>query len=305
MTDTDEASTSRGKDLPSATINASFSADQRTQSSVSFAFEVSPSNSKPARERCESYSTAQSTVIAATTNSLAFSVAEESSEDDPKEVTIMPQDFADKLSQQINRRVELFLEKSPFIRQNSKMEELSRYTRDDLDLGDAIAKGGFSTIVEIRHFRKQILPEHKHQCHNHNMKNPYVIKHLNPALPMKKLPGGGKDLAFETLTLASLNHENIIKIRGWSRDGLEGFKNTRRADGYFIVLDRLGETLFQRIYKWQDKAKRKGDFSKLKRSHYSIQKELFAEKLRCAVDISSALSYCHSKGIMHRGKPNI
>lgn len=267
---------------PSATMNMSFSTDQRSQS-VSFALD----SSKLGNNRDRTYSAA--TVASST---YVTSIAEEVSE----QGTTMPEYFASRLTAQITRRVEMFLARSAFIEQNSNIEDIPRFSREDLDLGEVIAKGGFSAIVEVNSFHRNSLSESSDQR--------FVIKHLNPALPLKKLPGGGKDLAFEARTLSALNHHNIIKLRGWSEDGLDGFKNTLRADGFFIVLDRMGETLFQRIYKWQHEARSRRNASTLKRSqprsHRNIQQDLFREKMQVGVDVSSALAYCHSKGIMHR-----
>lgn len=49
--------------------------------------------------------------------------------------------------------------------------------------------------------------------------------------------------------MASLQHPNIIKLRGISHGGAMGFADG--PGGYFLIIDRLFETLDQRIRKWR------------------------------------------------------
>ena len=90
----------------------------------------------------------------------------------------------------------------------------------------------------------------------------YVIKHLNPKLAFnpKKLVVGAKDLVMEAHFLSALDHENIIRLRGWSASGIGGFASANRADGFFLILDRLRITLAKRISQWreEDKARKRG-----------------------------------------------
>lgn len=54
------------------------------------------------------------------------------------------------------------------------------------------------------------------------------------------------DLALEAGFLANLNHPNIIKLRGIAHSN--GYE--RGPAGYFLVIDRLSETLSERIQTW-------------------------------------------------------
>jgi len=60
---------------------------------------------------------------------------------------------------------------------------------------------------------------------------------------------GVEDLVHETAILASLDHPNIIKIHGRSGDLVSD--SFRLSDGYFILLDRLMDTLEERIVRWK------------------------------------------------------
>ena len=48
--------------------------------------------------------------------------------------------------------------------------------------------------------------------------------------------------------MASLNHPHIIKLRGLPFNGTDGFENG--PGGYFLIIDRLVETLGDRIQNW-------------------------------------------------------
>ncbi len=58
------------------------------------------------------------------------------------------------------------------------------------------------------------------------------------------------DLAVEAEFLSALSHPNIIKLRGVSQGGAECFGNG--PGGYFLIIDRLFETLDERIKNWKE-----------------------------------------------------
>ena len=55
-------------------------------------------------------------------------------------------------------------------------------------------------------------------------------------------------MTLEAEFLANLNHPNIIKLRGLTLSGAAGFANG--PCGYFLIIDRLFETLDQMIKRW-------------------------------------------------------
>lgn len=57
-------------------------------------------------------------------------------------------------------------------------------------------------------------------------------------------------MALEAEFLAKLDHPNIIKLRGLTHSGAAGFANG--PCGYFLIIDRLFETLKERINWWHD-----------------------------------------------------
>jgi serine/threonine protein kinase len=96
---------------------------------------------------------------------------------------------------------------------------------------------------------------------------------------------GVEDLVHETTMLASIDHPNIIKIHGIA--GGCDTKSSRLGDGFFILLDRLQDTLTDRILRWKNQyAKKKGPPS--------------LAQLNTACIIADAVSFLHSKSILFR-----
>ena len=96
---------------------------------------------------------------------------------------------------------------------------------------------------------------------------------------------GVEDLVHETAMLASLDHKHIVKLHG--RAGGCVSNSFRLSDGFFILLDRLKDTLDERIVRW----KNQGTDKKAQPS---------MSQLKTAVSIADALSYLHTKRIIFR-----
>ena len=65
----------------------------------------------------------------------------------------------------------------------------------------------------------------------------------------------------EAELLSILNHPNIIRLRGSTHSGVAGFANGPK--GYFLIIDRLTETLDQRIKLWHPAQSKKGRMMKV------------------------------------------
>lgn len=149
----------------------------------------------------------------------------------------------------------------------------------------------------------------------------YALKHLKGNYLRKHnfdsyIQAAG-DLAVEAKFLASLNHPNIIKLRGIVHSGAKGFGHG--PAGYFLLIDRLNETLEDRIQTWSGtnlSAKRRR-FSFLDRKIAAItgQKaksnsdigpspeltdKALDERLSVALQISAAMVYMHSHRCIFR-----
>ena len=112
-----------------------------------------------------------------------------------------------------------------------------------------------------------------------------VMKCLRPQIrsDAEKFLIGVEDLIHETAMLASLDHPNIVKLHGRASGDLSSaFKVD---DGYFILLDRLKDTLDERITRWQKTSQ--GD-------------SLTVSQLKVACALASAMDYLHSNNIIYR-----
>lgn len=208
----------------------------------------------------------------------------------------LPSDVADRLVKRTEMRVSQVLAQSSFVQSNCKLYDLPRFEREDLEIGEMIAYGGFSNVHEIVSFRVE-----SELTEGGNEKKRYIVKNLNPKLAFnpKKLVVGAKDLVMEAHFLSSFSHRNIIELRGWSAAGVAGFSETGRADGFFLIFDRLNETLSKRISSWRERAKetKKGSLMK---SRTSMRMQLFTERIKVAIEIADAMEYLHSKRIIYR-----
>ena len=90
---------------------------------------------------------------------------------------------------------------------------------------------------------------------------------------------GVEDLVHETVILSSLDHPNIIKIHG--RAG-----GDKMGDGYFILLDRLQETLDDRIECWLKK--------------YGSKSPPALKQVKVVKALADALTFLHDRQIVFR-----
>ena len=207
----------------------------------------------------------------------------------------LSQDLADRLVKRTEMRVAQVVASSSYVQRYCGLYQLPRFDREDFELGELIAFGGFSNVYAVQKFNvdSELTEEPETE------KKQYVVKHLNPKLAYnpKKLVVGAKDLVMEAHFLSALDHVNIIKLRGWSAAGIAGFAATGRADGFFLILDRLSCTLAKRISHWREDVKaRKG----IMKGRYSMKNQLFQDRLQVAIDVASAVKYLHERRILFR-----
>ena len=123
------------------------------------------------------------------------------------------------------------------------------------------------------------------ECLRHGIAR-YAIKRVKPNLPADKKLDSMIDLTLESKFLARLSHPNIVRMRGY------GVLPCHSS--FFIVLDRLYDTLGEKILCWKEVASQNnGFFSKKKKSVKLEKKQLWGERILAAYDISRALRYLH------------
>jgi len=227
------------------------------------------------------------------TNMTGDTLGSMSDDKDDGDFALAP-DLADRLVKRTEARVSQVVASSKFVQSNCTLHEIPRFDRDDFVLGDLIAFGGFSNVYAI----EQFCVDSKLTDESEKEKS-FVIKHLNPKLAFnpKKLVVGAKDLVMEAHFLSAFDHQNIIKLRGWSAAGISGFAAAGRADGFFLILERLSLTLSKRISRWREDEKVRKTLTK---GRQIAKNQLLMIRLKTAIDIASAVSYLHERRILFR-----
>lgn len=124
----------------------------------------------------------------------------------------------------------------------------------------------------------------------------FVIKTIKPERMeiCQKYKSAIQDLEMEAFLLARVRHPNIIQLRGIGQDG------------HFLILDRLNETLKDRMEAWKRELKGLtrptlwGVGLSNKDRIEKRKQQLFLERLNVALDIASALEYLHENRIIYR-----
>lgn len=134
----------------------------------------------------------------------------------------------------------------------------------------------------------------------------YAIKFLKEEIRSapQKYAIGTADLVVEGMFLASLSHPNIIKVRGLPEGGVMSLTSGHRKHGYFLVLDRLFDTLSDRIYKkWQKEHRievKKNLLGRMNKQGKEDRDRDLAVRLKVAFDVCAALKFLHGKCIIYR-----
>jgi serine/threonine protein kinase len=101
------------------------------------------------------------------------------------------------------------------------------------------------------------------------------------------------DLALETKFLSSLNHPNILDVRAVSSVGPFN-------EGYFIIIDRLKETLPKRISGWITIDRQTKGVTGIFAGGKKKVDRLVTDRLSVAFEIASAMGYLHERRIIYR-----
>jgi len=124
----------------------------------------------------------------------------------------------------------------------------------------------------------------------------YAIKEISPEVKANptKFIRAAMDMATETHFLSVLDHPHIIKMRAVGE--VDMFDKN-----YFIVLDRLYDTLDEQIEHWKEELRRSTScIAMFMRGSKNKKKRLFAERLTVARNIATAVNYLHDLNIIYR-----
>jgi len=205
---------------------------------------------------------------------------------------------------------------------NPEMEKaIPRFEECEIEVGKLLGSGGFNRCHELQRInliknpiedapnaRKICSVLQKEQrafvARNTYRKSSstrrYAIKFLSAETIENpdRFQTGATDLVIEAKFLASLNHPNIIKLRGMSADGTKGFASCRER-GYFILIDRLQCTLENKLEEWAEYEDRLTN-TQFSPRIMATKKGYLAGRIQVALDVASALQYLHKKNIIYR-----
>lgn len=207
----------------------------------------------------------------------------------------------------------------------------------EISLGTLLGSGEFSHVYEIESFQIQADSEQhsalctRKQNRRIRMKKDEIYRHKQTKYcryALKHLKGdylqnhnsdsyvqAAGDLACEAEFLSALSHPNIIKLRGITYSGCSGFG--QGPVGYYLIIDRLPETLDQKIRKWGNannnepltRSRRMSSFFSRSNKFKSMDDivstpeltgEAMDERLSIALQISAGIKYLHSHSIIFR-----
>jgi serine/threonine protein kinase len=167
------------------------------------------------------------------------------------------------------------------------------HTVDDSEiiLGSKLGTGGFSNVNACC---LQGLP----------LDESMAIKYLKREVMVKQkcFENGAADLATEACFLARLDHPNIVKLRAVTAGSVESNVSSGKEGGFFIVVDRLVETLYDRIQRWKNHAEQLPNsiFYRLSREYRETQRAMLVERLNVAVDIANVMDYLQGLKVIFR-----
>lgn len=216
----------------------------------------------------------------------------------------------------------------------SQTHEVASFDCCEVVLGELLGTGAFCDVHDlydvqllshieadelkcpIHEESKQRKREHIHRtCRDATGRSRYVMKHLRPNLTadrgVKIFNHAAMDVLKEFDILSRLSHPNIAKL--WGSSVLERHSSDDETKDYgkivcesnpekfFLVLERIEQTLSQRILRWiltEQRSPRKCENSDS--NQFSSLPPFYAEKLLYAQDIASALDHIHSSGMVFR-----
>mmetsp|Transcript_32368 Transcript_32368/g.78673 ORF Transcript_32368/g.78673 Transcript_32368/m.78673 type:complete len:385 (+) Transcript_32368:148-1302(+) len=218
-------------------------------------------------------------------------------------------DVCQKASRYATRVCQEMTKRSSLIR-DLEVDCVPAFERDEIIpyLGDKLGKGGFNTVYEL----EKIDLDEQSPCNEaQRQQRGLVVRNVSKKLAVKFLNesamgnsnefcNGAADLLLEAKYLSALSnhpHPSIINLHGVAAAGAAGFA-TGQMGGYFLIVDRLYDTLDKRIELWKELRRRKLRHSSL--SNVKLLQAMFLQRITVACDICSAIRHLHRLKIVFR-----
>jgi serine/threonine protein kinase len=208
--------------------------------------------------------------------------------------------YAVRVCEEMSKRSTLLREEDP--------DELNvaLFEREEIlpHLGELLGKGGFNNVYELERIELNDarLPPGQALQRNRviNLREKLAVKFLSDdaMYSPEEFCNGAADLLMEAKYLTALAahpHPALIQLHGVCSTGPAGFAKPERA-GFFLVIDRLYDTLDRRIDVWRELQRRKVQA----KAPAKVIKALFLQRLMVAQDIASALRHVHKLEIVFR-----
>ena len=205
---------------------------------------------------------------------------------------------------------------------NPVMEkQIPRLLCEEVVVGELLGSGGFNDVFaleavnlvklpltseharkicsETQQLHRNFLSQNAHRGSSGERR--YAIKLLSQETidDPERFRTGAADLVIEAKFLASLDHPNIIKLRGMAAAGTSGFASCK-AMGYFLILDGLMSTLADRLKEWKEQSLKLEHNYPLKLFDRGGKRDsaFLANRLHIAFNVACALRYLHENKII-------
>jgi len=131
-----------------------------------------------------------------------------------------------------------------------------------------------------------------------------VVKFLRRSVMVdrKKFARGAADLVIEASLLSALNHPNIIRLLGVTEGQVEDNFANGKDHGFFLVLDRLHDTLDHKLVEWKERQAKYSGFM-FRATHDPrgrIRRADLLERLHIARSLADAVRYLHDHNVAFR-----
>lgn len=160
---------------------------------------------------------------------------------------------------------------------------------DDLVMGERIGEGGFSYVND---------------CRLKGSDKTFAVKYLKRKImvDVRNFKHGAADLIAEAFFLGTLDHPNIVKLHGVTAGNVDTNVSSGKECGYFILVDKLVETVEQKIVRWrkEEAAQSHSLLHRLTKEYKEHQKLMIRQRMQVALDIAKVMEYLHSLNIAFR-----